>query len=97
MNVSDAEQKITEIYKNRDAWSICSRAFGIDRRLPGKKEQDFANLWVTERGFGKEMLFEAYSRCVDTAGKFSLPYINKILEKWYKAGVKSVEEIPADE
>lgn len=92
-DIAMAEQKINEIISARSCWSVVKRAFGLDRKLPGKKEQDFASLWVGERGYDEKLLREAYDRCVDTTSKYSLPYISSILEKWYKAGVKKVADI----
>lgn len=95
--LSDAESKINEIYRNRSSWAAVCRAFGLERRLPGKKEQEFAERWINEVKMSDEMLREAYSRCVDNTGKYSLPYINKILEKWHKEGVTEPSQIVDDE
>ncbi len=95
-DIASAEHKINEIYNARSCWSIVQKAFGIDRKLPGKKEQELSVLWVKERGFSKEMLREAYERCVDSTGKLSFPYIAKILDKWYKNGIKTPADIKDD-
>lgn len=92
-DISAAEQKINEIYKSRSCWSIVQKAFGIERRMPSKKEEEFALLWIGERKTDNELLTEAYNRCIDNTGKFSIPYIAKILDKWYKDGVKTVSDI----
>lgn len=95
-DIALAEQKINEIYMGRSCWTVVKRAFGLDRNLPGKKEQAFADLWVGQRGFDDKMLREAYNRCVDSTGKYNLPYISSILEKWYKAGIRKVDDIVED-
>ena len=95
--VPEAEQKIKEIYAAKNDWRIVSKAFGLGGRKAGKKETEFAVLWVGERGYGEELLSEAYSRCVDNTGKYSLQYITKILEKWYKDGVRDIKDVPSDE
>lgn len=95
-DIAAAESKINEIYKSRSCWGIVSKAFGIDRRQPSKKEEEFSLLFVGERKMSTELLREAYNRCIDATGKFSIPYITKILEKWYKDGVKQVEDIKED-
>ncbi len=95
-DIASAERKIGEIYDARSCWSIVQKAFGIDRRLPGKKEQELSVLWVKQRGFDKAMLREAYERCVDSTGKLSFPYIAKILDKWYKDGIKTAADIKDD-
>ncbi len=37
--------------------------------------------------FTTDMIREAYERCVNATGKLSLHYMNKILERWHKAGI----------
>lgn len=95
--VPEAEERIKEIYSAKNDWRIVSKAFGLGGRKAGKKETEFAVLWVGERGYGADILSEAYSRCVDNTGKYSLQYITKILEDWYKNGVRDVKDIPSDE
>ena len=95
-DIAGAEQKINEIYKSRSCWGIVSKAFGIDRRMPSKKEEEFSLLFVGERKMSADLLREAYNRCIDATGKLSIPYITKILDKWYKSGVKKVEDIKED-
>ena len=43
--------------------------------------------------FKKEIIKLAYDKCVDANGKFSFPYIHKILETWHKENVKSVDDV----
>lgn len=38
-------------------------------------------------GFSDELITYAYEQTVDAAGEPSLPYMNKILEKWKEAGI----------
>ena len=39
------------------------------------------------------MLRAAYEACIDSAGKFSMSYINKILQRWNNAGIYVTEDI----
>lgn len=95
-DIAAAERKINEIYRTRSCWSAVCKAFGIDRRLPSKREEEYALLWVKERGYSHELLREAYNRCIDSTGKLSMPYIAKILEKWHKDGVKTPADIKGE-
>lgn len=90
--LSQAEEQIEERNRKKTAWSMVVSAFGMDYRMPSDKELEFAGRWVSEWGFGRELLREAYNICVDKNAKLSMPYINKILEKWHKDGIKTVEE-----
>lgn len=90
--IAEAEARICEIYAQRTAWRKVEGAMGIDHRMPSTKELTAAHKWVEEWGFSKEMLHKAYEECVDNTAKFSVPYINRILENWHKQNIKS----PAD-
>ncbi len=90
--VSAAEEQIERIGRQKSAWVIVERAFGIEHRQPSTKELEFSEKWVIEWNFKRDMLKEAYDLCVDSKTKLSLPYINKILESWHQKGYKSVEE-----
>ena len=43
------------------------------------------------------MLILAYNICIDATSKLSFAYINKILEKWHKAGYQKPEDVEAAE
>ncbi len=90
--LSEAEEQIEERNRRKTAWGIVLTAFGMDYRMPSDKELEFAGKWVVEWEFKKELLREAYNICVDKNAKLSMAYINKILEKWHKDGVKTVED-----
>ena len=92
-DLSIAEQKLTGLFMSNTAWSIVSSVFGINDRRPTAKERTFANSWVNEFKFKKEIIKLAYDKCVDANGKFSFPYIHKILESWHKENVKSVDDV----
>ncbi len=96
-NVAEGEQYFATLARQEISWRTVSSAFGIERKLAGKREQEFSDKWVGEWGFSKEMLREAYSICVDNLTKLSYPYINTVLEGWHKKGIKRVEDIVVDE
>ncbi len=91
--VEKAEKHICAIMSSRKAWNRVERAMSIDHRRPSAKEQQAADRWVNEWGFSQDMLRAAYDQCVDATAKISIPYINKILEKWHKAGIKTPEDV----
>ena len=94
--VEKAEKHICAIMSSKKAWGRVERAMSIDHRRPSAKEQQAADRWVNEWGFSQEMLRAAYDQCVDATTKISIPYINKILEKWHKSGIKTVAEAMED-
>lgn len=90
--VIDAESFIADTAKQKLAWNVVQKLFGIEKRNPSSKELELCNLWINEWKFGTDMLKLAYDVCVDTKSKFSMPYVAKILENWHSSGFKT----PAD-
>ena len=89
--ISDAEEQIEARTRKKTAWGIIEAAFGIDHRLPSDRELEFAQKWIIEWNFSREMLREAYNRCIDQKTKLDMRYINGILTKWFKDGVTTLE------
>ena len=96
--ISQAEQKICDINAANSAWGIVSRAFSIDKRRPSETELKTAFTIVETWNFKPDMLRLAYDKCVDSTSKFSLNYTKKILEGFYKQGIKTSADLAkADE
>lgn len=87
--VVDAERLIADAAKQKLAWNIVQKTFGIEKRNPSTKELEYSNLWVNEWKISTDMLKAAYDACVDSKTKLSIPYIAKILETWHNAGYKT--------
>ena len=92
-SIVDAEKQIEYESRRKTAWGVVERAFGIESRLPSKKELEFSENWVLNWGFNTEMLRQAYDICVDAKGKLNMSYINKILESWSQKGYKTVADV----
>lgn len=92
-SLSAIEKYINDIQSARTAWKIVEASFGIEDRIPSKKELANATLWVKEWGYGRDILFAAYERCVDTKSEFIMAYTAKILEGWHKNGFKTLADI----
>ncbi|MEE0945621.1 MAG: DnaD domain protein [Acutalibacteraceae bacterium] len=91
--ISDAEEKMASLLKEKQCVNIVFSAFGIKDRKPTKKETELSVLWIEQYKYDRKILEKAYEICVDTTSNFSFPYIKKIIEKWYKDGVKTVDDI----
>lgn len=87
-----AEAKLRRLDESRKAWRTVEQALGIVHRAPTAKEEAFASAWVSQWQFTVPMLHEAYERNVDATGKFSPNYMNKILERWHKDGITTLEQ-----
>lgn len=92
-----AENKLKELDQRQLAWKKVESATGIPHRSPTKKEEETAFRWIVEWKFSPEMVAAAYERCADSIGKFSMAYMNKILERWQKLGFVNLMQVQADE
>lgn len=95
-DVSVADAELNRLAEAGQAWSIVQSAFGIEKRMPSKKEQELAYKWVAEWQISKELLRCAYDACVDTKSKFSIPYVAKIIENWHGKGFKTPQDVDSD-
>lgn len=66
-----------------------------DRPLSHTEEQ-YINRWHDMYKMEEEMISLAYEECVINTGKVSFPYIEKILERWYKENIHTKEQAEAD-
>ena len=69
--------------------------FGMGDRAFTTKEKKLITAWVGEMGFSIEIIEKAYEITVDATGNASVPYANSVLERWYKEGLRTLEDIYA--
>jgi DnaD/phage-associated family protein len=87
-----AEAKLRSLAENGKAWRVVEQAIGMPHRASSTKEEAAAVVWITEWHFGASLIHEAYDRSVDGTGKFSPAYMNRILERWHKDGITTLEQ-----
>ena len=61
-----------------------------------EKERDYIERWVG-MGMSDELIALAYERTVYQKREMNWPYMNRILESWYKAGYATVEQVRAED
>lgn len=71
------------------------RLCGIGNRELTTKERMFTDRWFGEMRLNFDLVKYAYEITVNNTGEVALPYMSKILEKWYAKGIKTVEEATA--
>lgn len=91
-----AEEKLRRLDENQKAWRVVEQATGTPHRSPSTKEQAFAAVWITQWKFDLPLIHEAYERSVDNTGKLSISYMNKILERWNREGISTLEQAQKD-
>lgn len=71
------------------------KLFGFSDRELTKRETEFFNRWCIEWAFPYDIIHRAYEITIDSTKdhKLSLPYLNKVLDNWFKSGYKTLDEI----
>lgn len=92
-SIALADDELARMAESDQAWNIVRSAFGIERRMPSKKERELSSLWICDWKISTELLKSAYDACVDAKSKFSFAYTAKIIESWHQKGYTSPDEI----
>lgn len=91
-----AEEKLRRLDEISQAWQKIEQELRISPRAPSAREERYAEKWLLEWKFSPQMVRQAYDRGVDAIGKLSLSYMNRILERWNKEGIRTPQQV-ADE
>ncbi len=88
-----AEKRIQILTEKYNIESQVRHCFGIYDRKLSLNEKKMIHKWFIEYGFGINMMRLAFNRCVDSIGKLSFQYIDKILSNWRKENVKTPQDL----
>lgn len=89
----DTEEKAKEaatVYNEH--FNAVNKAFGMNRS-PGQIERQFITKWVEVFSFSDDIISEACNRTILRTQKPDFKYTDRILETWFKKGVKSKADI----
>lgn len=73
-------------------YNAVNKAFGLNR-APGNVEKQFINKWLNKFGFPIDIIVEACNRTILMTQKPDFKYADKILENWFKKGVKDLSQV----
>lgn len=82
---------IVKDQESRSYHGIVARTLDM-QRPPTPKQREFFDSWQA-LGIPTDLIRYAYEKTIDQTDKRSLPYMNKILTDWAKAGYKTREEV----
>lgn len=68
------------------------KLMGIGARAFTKKENGLLNHWINDFGYGSEVIEFCYETTVNSIGEFKFDYADKVLEGWYAAGVRTLDD-----
>lgn len=88
LSASENREKNTRFFK---------KLFGL--RSGNFTDAEYAHIlqWTEKMKMPPELVKIAADKANDVTGRISFPYINGILQSWYKKGIKTVEDLSKDE
>ncbi|MDR1674587.1 MAG: DnaD domain protein [Oscillospiraceae bacterium] len=94
-SIPDVEK---ELERMKTASSLVQKVLNLlgQTSKPTKQQRRFIDKW-TERCYQFELVEYAYEKCVDRKGAANLPYINGILENWYKQQLVTLAQVKESE
>jgi len=93
--IEKADAQMQNLKQNLSLWNELRRRTGIAAPRPTAAQQESLRHWNCALGFGIDMIYAAYEEMAEHTGKLSFSYINKVLEGWHAAGVKTPEQAAA--
>lgn len=83
-----ADARISAMEKQNSVEEALREAMELKSKLTPEQRR-FIAVWTDDWGFNTEMIMLAYDITVNSTGKASFAYANKILENWNNAGIKT--------
>ena len=87
-----AQAKENSSLYNKNYFTIFN-ALGIRSRNPAPAETEYMDRWLNDYDFSIEIILEACSRTICQIHEPKFSYIDSILERWHKAGVRQLSDI----
>lgn len=90
---SDLEERLQRIEIMSSAIGRIRTMFGLNSRALTAKEKGMVEAWLCSMRYDDDVLRAAYEVTVNAIGKASIPYTNSVLERWYAAGYRTLEDV----
>ena len=68
------------------------RHMGIETKYPAARQREHMDNWLGELGMPLDVICFCCDMQVDSKGKATFGYVNTVLQKWHKLGVKTLED-----
>lgn len=97
VNTIEAAQKyIVSQQRKKDLFYQVRKELGILDRALTQAEEKYITAWQEEYHMAPEMIVKAYECCVLQINKLSMPYMDKILARWNREGIRTKEDADRD-
>ncbi len=87
-----ADEVINELKATDEIWNQIRIKTGISTPRPTSAQMKYLNTWKNQYGSTIDMIFLAYEESANNIQKISFPYMDKVLQNWYKEGIKTPSE-----
>ncbi len=91
--IEGAEEYISQHNEIDEMWRQLRSLTEINNLYPTEKQRRYLICWIKEYGYDVNIIYQAYEESVNNTGKFSMPYMDKIIRTWHEHGVKKVVDI----
>jgi DnaD/phage-associated family protein len=92
-SIEKADEQIHILRRCDNTWKRLCELTGISTPRPTASQSNYLSHWTNELKFDIDMIYLAYEEMANHTDKISFPYMNKVLQNWYDAGIKSAADI----
>ena len=97
----DTMEKAQEHLKNSEKRAKIGRSFKRLFKITGRdiSDAEYAHIlqWTEDMKMDSSVIKAAYEKTIEKTGNISFPYMNAILQSWYRQGILTTADIPKDE
>ncbi len=93
LTYSALEKELSQIEERASFEKFIRKMFGLGSRYLIKKEREILTAWQETYSFPRDVITRAYEITVSKTNEASINYANAILEKWYAAGYKTIDDV----
>ena len=90
--VEQAEEYLSSLARREEEGERLKEVLQLRGREPTRTERNYMESWLS-MGYGTDALSLAYDRTVTATGRLAWPYMDKIVQSWYRKGLFTVEEV----
>ena len=76
-------------------WAVIQLIFWSFSLIMSRIDPEYTD-WVKKWKFSDDVLKYAYDKCIEAIGKYQIKYVNSILERWNRSGIKTLEQAKKD-
>lgn len=92
-SIEKADEQIKLLRRCDGTWIKLCELTGISTPRPTASQSAHLARWTNELKFDIDMIYLAYEEMANHTDKISFPYMNKVLQNWYDAGIKTAADV----